>query len=70
MELNRHALTALREAKGISKADLARAIGVDRTYVSRWETGDRVANERYIRLMAETLGVSPLALTGALPAAA
>ena len=70
MELNRYALTAIREAKSISKADLARAIEVDRTLITRFENGQRPASQAQIQAMAKTLGVSVLALTGALPAAA
>lgn len=67
MHINRHALQAIRESQGVSKADLARAIGVDRTLITRFENGERVANGEQIRRIAEALRVSPLALTGALP---
>lgn len=66
MELNRYALTALREAKSISKADLARAIEVDRTLITRFENGERPASEKQIQALAKALGVSVLALTGVL----
>jgi transcriptional regulator with XRE-family HTH domain len=66
--LNRHALTALRESKGVSKADLARAINVDRTLITRFEDGSRKPSEPQIQRMADALSVSPLVLSGTLPA--
>jgi transcriptional regulator with XRE-family HTH domain len=68
MQINRHALRAIRESQGVSKADLARAIGVDRTLITRIESGERAASSTQIQSMARALGCSPLALTGALPA--
>lgn len=63
---NRYALTAIREAKGVSKASLAKAIGVDRTYVTRFENGERPPNDQQVKAMAQALNISPLVLTGVL----
>ena len=34
-------LTELRESVGLSQTDIARALGVDQSAVSRWERGTR-----------------------------
>lgn len=64
MQFNRHAFKAIREGQGISKADIGRAIGKDRTLVSRYETGDRQPSIPDIVGMAKVLRVSTLAITG------
>lgn len=63
MELNRHALKAIRESHGITLTDMAEAIGVSLPMLSRIESGERNASVARIRLMASVLGVSPLAIT-------
>lgn len=62
MQLNRHALTALRSAKSISKAELARAVGVDRTLITRFENGERPASQIQIQNLAKALHVPVLAI--------
>ena len=46
---------ALRERAGITQADVAKALGVHRITVTRWETGQRVPGnkkiEAYVRLL-------------------
>lgn len=44
------------EAKGLSQADLARAIGVKRSQVNRWLTNDSGLNAKSMFLIADGLG--------------
>jgi len=53
----------LREEKGISQADLARAIGASRVTIVSWEKGARNP-KGYIQALAEFFQVSPLYITG------
>lgn len=62
VNLNRYTLIALRERSGLSKAELAKRAGVDRTLVTRIENGERTATPRVIRQFADALDVSILAL--------
>ncbi len=56
MELNREALTVIRERTGYSKAKLAELAGVDRTLVHRLENGERRATPTVMRKLADALG--------------
>lgn len=53
----------LREAAGLSRADLARLVGVTQPAISRWEAGERVprgssaiAYARALRRLEELIG--------------
>lgn len=46
----------LREAAGLTKADLARCVGVDPSAVSRWESGERSPMIDKLPLLARALG--------------
>jgi transcriptional regulator with XRE-family HTH domain len=45
----------LRQRAGISQTDLARALGVDRATVSRWESGDRQPDDGFLQAYLEAL---------------
>jgi transcriptional regulator with XRE-family HTH domain len=64
MQINRAALTALRERSGMSKSELAERAGVDRTLVTRIESGDRRATPAVMKKFADALQVSVVALMG------
>lgn len=64
MELNRDALIALRERSGLNKQQLADAAGVDRTLVTRIESGERRATAAVIVKLAEALKVPTTAILG------
>ncbi|WP_084423784.1 helix-turn-helix domain-containing protein [Rhodococcoides kyotonense] len=51
-------LTAARESKGMSRADLARKAGVGGATVQQWETGTRSPQVDTLALVAKTLGLS------------
>lgn len=48
-------IRAWREERGLSQADLARALGVTQATVSRWETGERPPPLPMLRLALERL---------------
>jgi transcriptional regulator with XRE-family HTH domain len=52
-------LTELREQAGLSQADFARAVGVSRSAISRWESEGRVPRQEHLLAAAKTLGVLP-----------
>lgn len=62
MKLNREALIALRERSGMSKSDLGRASGIDRTLVHRVENGERHATDDVIVKLAAGLKVPVTAI--------
>jgi transcriptional regulator with XRE-family HTH domain len=47
---------ALRQRAGLPQAAVARAVGVDRATISRWESGEREPGEAHLRSYIETLG--------------
>lgn len=51
-------LASLREAKGLSQADLARAVGISSHYLSLFESGERVPEGAILRSLGRVLGVS------------
>ncbi len=57
IEVHGFALRAIREARGRKVADLAEALGVDRSYITHLENGSKraVSPELYSRLCAELL---------------
>lgn len=58
VKLNTEALIALRERSGMSKSELGRAAGIDRTLVHRIENGERHATDDVIVKLAAGLKVS------------
>ena len=57
------AIAMRREQLGITQDELAKAVGVSKASISRWESGD-ISNMRRDRIqkLAEALKVSPLSL--------
>lgn len=55
MEIHGYALRIIREARGRKTAELAEALGVDRSYIAKIETGHsrRVGAAFYSALLAE-----------------
>lgn len=51
-------LTALREAKGLSRDELARAVGISPHYLSMIESGERQPDAAIQRALAWVLGIS------------
>ena len=52
-----------RQAKGLSMAELGRLVGVSRSTVSRWESGDLATmKQTKIKKLADALGLSPIDL--------
>lgn len=51
-------ITELREAKGMSKTELARAMDVDLAAVHRWETGTAMPLAAKLPKLADLLGCS------------
>ena len=54
----------LREAKGMTQADLARKLGVTRSGVNAWEMGITVPSTLYVASLAELFEVSSDYLLG------
>ncbi|QKE63820.1 helix-turn-helix transcriptional regulator [Aquipseudomonas campi] len=51
-------LVALREAQGLSQADLARAVGISPHYLNLFESGERQPDGAILRALGRVLGVS------------
>lgn len=51
-------LVALREAQGLSQADLARAVGISPHYLNLFENGERQPDGAILRALGRVLGVS------------
>lgn len=51
-------LAALREAQGLSQADLARAVGISPHYLNLFESGERQPDGAILRALGRVLGVS------------
>lgn len=64
MRFNPDAFQAIREGRGLSKAEVGREIGRDRTLITRYENGQRTPSIPDIVAMAKVLGVSTRAITG------
>ena len=58
-------LKTAREAKGLSLPDAAKAIGIDKAALWRYEHGEMGASDAAIRILAMYLGTSVDYLTGA-----
>ena len=56
-----HQLIAARKAKSMTQEQLAQAVHISRSRVSRWETGDAVPDLAMIRLLSEVLEADLLA---------
>jgi transcriptional regulator with XRE-family HTH domain len=55
-------MKARREELGLRQADVAAALGVDRTTVANWETGRAYPDARHLRPLAEVLETTTDAL--------
>ena len=55
-------LQRLRTEKGYTQQQLAKLVCVDRTSITRWETGSRVPDLILLARLADCLGVDPSAL--------
>ena len=55
-------MRAALEARGLSRAELATALGVDRSTVDHWLLGDRSPSPAMVERIALVLGVEPGAL--------
>lgn len=51
-------LSALREAKGLSRDELARAVGISPHYLGMIESGERQPDAAILRALAWVLGIS------------
>lgn len=52
-------LKAVREWQDVSRADIAKAVGVDASSVTVWEKTSRLPNDERLADVAQFLGVSP-----------
>lgn len=70
VEVHGFALRVIRESKGRKVADLAEALGVDRSYITHIENGSkrRVSPEFYASLCSELLIEDQRALLAVAPA--
>lgn len=59
-----HPLAAFRDAKKISRAELARQLGVSRAAVCRWEKGDRHPDRSLWPVIHEVTGLRPSEVAG------
>ncbi len=57
-------IRTLRENRGLTTADVARAVGVSRSYISRLESEERRLNTSLIGKLSHVLGVEPGVLLG------
>jgi transcriptional regulator with XRE-family HTH domain len=55
-------LTAFRQAQKLSKAELARLLGVSRSIAHRWETGERKIGPDSLAVVSEKTGIPKRAL--------
>lgn len=62
MKLNRDALIAIRERTGMSKSELGKLAGIDRTLVHRVENGERHATDEVIVKIARGLKIPVTAI--------
>lgn len=69
MKLNIEALRVIRERSGVTKAELARRAGYDRTLITRLENGERPGTPAVIARLAEALQVSQVAICSDVPSA-
>ena len=57
-------LKGVRQKKNLSQGDVARILGVHRTYISGLERGSRNPSLLTVNKIAKALGVNPKALVG------
>lgn len=57
-------LKIYRKRKGINQAELAKLLGVGRTTITKWETGDNIPNIDVLDMLASALEVSADELLG------
>lgn len=69
MRLNGEALKVIRERTGLSITDLSRTSGVDRTVITRLESGERRGTNAQIVALAQALNVALTAITYPVPVA-
>ncbi len=50
-------IKAARQARGFTLAEVGGALGVTRQYVYAWEAGRRNPSRKYLRALAEVLGL-------------
>ncbi len=50
-------IKAARQARGLTLAELGNALGVSRQYVYAWEAGRRNPSRKYLRALADVLGL-------------
>ncbi len=62
-----YTLRSLREKKNISQSHLAVLVGVERSAIAHWESGDRVPGTKYLVRLAEVLGVDVSTLLSETP---
>ena len=54
-----YAFRSAQELSGLSAQEIAEAVGVDRSSVTRWSAGDALPQLSVLKSLAETLGVRP-----------
>lgn len=64
MQINRHALTDLREARRLTKRELAELAGISQSYLTELEKGDKPGSPKTIGKLADALAVRELSLLG------
>ena len=62
MHINRHALRAFRECRGLTLTELAERASTSQPHLSNIEAGRRVPSGEMIDRLAKALGVDVLAL--------
>ena len=60
--INRHALTDLREARKLTKQELAKRAGISASYMTMLENGDKPGTPKVVEKLAEALAVNELSL--------
>ena len=64
MEVNAVHIREMREAAGLSQADVMRAMNVDSAAVCRWESGQSLPRADKLPLLADLFGCTTDALYG------
>lgn len=62
-----HPLTRYRARRRLSQAELAQALGVTKSTVSRWESGKRCPERPDLLKIVAVTGISPLKLLQFVP---
>lgn len=62
MVIHRHALTEIREARGLTKKQLCDLAGLSQSYLTELEAGDKPGSPQVVKRLADALAVNPLAL--------